>query len=101
MRITGRTHLDEDIMDNYLRRLKGAPPAGLLDGLDDRVMNALALRRREAGLAQRFMVLSAVISLGGGALAGITTSEPAVAARPLSPFTPAMALAPSALLDAQ
>lgn len=86
-------------MDDYLSQLKWTPQTGLLDGLDDRVMNALALRRRESSMAQRFMVLSAFISLGGGALAGISMSEAAVAARPLSPFAPAMALAPSALLD--
>jgi hypothetical protein len=88
-------------MDGYLRQLRGAPPSGLLDGLDDRVMNALALRRRETGIAKRFVVLSAIVSLGGGALAGGSMNEQAASARPLSPFAPAMALAPSALLDSQ
>jgi len=44
-------------------------------------------------------VLTAFISLGAGALAGVSTGEPAAAARSLSPFAPATALAPSALLD--
>ena len=99
MRMLGGRHLDEDAMDNYLRQLRQTPPDRLLAGLDERVMGALVVRRKEAGMAQRFMVLAALISLGGGALAGVSTGEHASAARPLSPFAPATALAPSTLLD--
>lgn len=88
-------------MDDYLRQLRRVPSAGLLEGLDDRVMNALAVRRRETSMAKHFMVLSAFISLVGGALAGVSLSETKIAERSLSPFAPAMALAPSALLDSR
>lgn len=95
----GGMHLDEVAMDNYLRQLRQTPPDRLLAGMDEKVMGALVLRRQEVSMAQRFMVLTAFISLGGGALAGVSTGEPAAASRSLSPFAPATALAPSALLD--
>lgn len=99
MRMSGGTNLDEGLMDDFLKQLRRAPPGGLLDGLDDSVMAGLSARRREASGAHRFMALAALVSLGGGAFAGVATSEPVVAARPLSPFAPITALAPSALLD--
>lgn len=88
-------------MDDYLRQLRRAPPSGLFDGLDDRVFSALALRRKETTMAQRFMVLSAFISLGGGAIAGIASAEPVGRGPSLSPFAPVSALASSALLDSR
>lgn len=101
VRIAGGKNLDEGLMDDFLKQLRRAPPAGLLDRLDDNVMAVLSARRREASGAHRFMALAALISLGGGAFAGLTTREPADAARPLSPFAPGSALVPSALLDSR
>lgn len=92
-------NLDEDMMDDLLKQLRRAPPSGLLEGIDDRVMATLTMRHREASGAQRLMALAAMVSLGGGAFAGMTMGEPAQAARPLSPFAPVTALAPSVLLD--
>jgi hypothetical protein len=91
--------LDEDMMDDLLKQLRRAPPSGLLEGIDDRVMATLTKRQREVSGAQRFMALAAMVSLGGGAFAGMTMGEPAQAARPLSPFAPVTTLAPSVLLD--
>lgn len=88
-------------MDDFLKQLRRAPPAGLLDSLDDSVMAVLSVRRREASGTHRLMALAALISLGWGAIAGVTTREPDIAARPLSPFAPSTVLAPSALLDAR
>jgi hypothetical protein len=99
VRIAGRTELDEDMMDDLLKQLRRAPSSDLLEGFDDRVMTSLAMRKREVSGAQRFMAFAAMVSLGGGAFAGMTMGEPAQAAHPLSPFAPATALAPSALLD--
>jgi hypothetical protein len=88
-------------MDEELRILNriDLPPA--LDALDDRVLGALAARRRESAAIGRLMALAAVVSLGGGVIAGSAFPEPAVAASPLSPFGPASALAPSTLLDVE
>ncbi|QGY80253.1 hypothetical protein [Sphingorhabdus lacus] len=88
-------------MDNLLMQLKRNPPAGLLDGLDDRVLMTLGIRQREARESRKFMALAACVSLGGGAFAGIAMGEPAVAAQPLSPFAPTAMLSPSSLLDAR
>ena len=73
-------------------------PAGL-DALDDRIIGALSVRRREAMATRRLMALAAFVSLGVGIVAGSAISEPAVAASPLSPFGPARGLAPSTLLE--
>ncbi len=89
------------MLDDLLMQLRRAPPAGLLDGMDDMVMTALAERRRDTTRGQRMTAFAAVISLGGGAFAGAAMGEPMTAARPLSPFAPINALAPSVLLDAQ
>lgn len=88
-------------MDNLLMQMKRSPQAGMLDGLDDRVMTALAMRQRETRESRKFIALAAVVSLGGGAFAGIAMGEPAVAVQPLSPFAPAAMLSPSSLLDAR
>ncbi len=88
-------------MDDFLKQLRRSPPAGLLDGFDDTVLAVLSARRREAGASYRLMALAAVISLGWGAITGVVTREPVVAVRPLSPFAPSTALAPSVLLDAR
>lgn len=88
-------------MDELLRQLMHSPPAGFLDGLDDRVMGALTERRRDATRVQRMTALSAFLALGSGAFAGALIGEPASAAHPLSPFMPNTAFAPSTLLDAR
>jgi hypothetical protein len=93
--------LGEDIMDNYFKELRETPPLEMLDGLDDRVMDALAMRRREVGMTRNLMLLSAVLSLGGGALVGISTNHRDAQASPLSPLVSTTALAPSSLLDAR
>lgn len=88
-------------MDDELRILSRIDlPAGF-DALDDRIMGAVAVRRREAAAMRRLMALAAFVSLGGGMVAGSAISQPAEAASPLTPFGPASALAPSTLLDAQ
>ena len=89
------------MLDDLLTQLRRAPPAGLLDGMDDRVMISLAEQRRDTTRGQRMTAFAAVVSLGGGAFAGAAMGEPITAARPLSPFAPINALAPSVLLDAQ
>ena len=89
------------MLDDLLTQLRRSPPAGLLDGMDDRVMTALVERRRDANRGQRMTAFAAVVSLGGGAFAGAAMGEPMTAAQPLSPFAPINAFAPSALLDAQ
>ncbi|KAB2857901.1 hypothetical protein KNJ79_20625 (plasmid) [Sphingopyxis indica] len=88
-------------MDEELRILKRVDLPAALDALDDRVMGALRIRRREAVAMRRIMALAAFVSLGGGMVAGSAVSQPAVAASPLSPFGPSSALAPSSLLDTQ
>ena len=89
------------MLDDLLTQLRRAPPAGFLDGMDDMVMTALAERRRDTARGHHMTALAAVVSLGGGAFAGAAMGEPMVSARPLSPFAPINALAPSVLLDAQ
>ncbi|WP_077147859.1 hypothetical protein [Sphingopyxis sp. KK2] len=88
-------------MDEELRILNriDLPPA--LDGLDDRILDALAARRLESAAIGRLMAIAAIVSLGGGVIAGSALPETAVAASPISPFGPAGALTPSTLLDAQ
>jgi hypothetical protein len=88
-------------MDEELRILNRIDLPLALDALDDRVLGALAARRRESAAVGRLMALAAVVSLGGGVIAGSAFPEPAVAASPLSPFGPASALAPSTLLDVE
>ncbi len=81
-------------MDDELRILNAAelPPA--LDALDDRVLCLLAARRREAAAMRGMMALVAVISLGGGVIAGSVFAPPAVAASLLTPLIPASPLDP-------
>ena len=88
-------------MDDLLRQLRHSPPAGFLDGLDDRVMGALAERSRDATRVRRMTGFAAFLSLGSGAFAGAIMGEPVAAARSLSPLTPMNALAPSVLLEAR
>ena len=88
-------------MDEELRILNRIDLPTALDALDDRIMDALAIRRREAVATRRLMALAAFVSLGGGMVVGSAVSQPAVAASPLTPFGPSSALAPSTLLDAQ
>ncbi len=88
-------------MDDELQILNMAEMPALLDGLDDRVLHALAGRQRESSATRRIMALAAFVSLGGGFLAGSAFIPPAVAASPLSPFIPATPLAPSSLLDSR
>lgn len=86
-------------MDKELRIFNRIDLPAALDALDDRIMGALAIRRREAVATRRLMALAAFVSLGGGMVVGSAVSQPAVAASPLSPFGPPSALAPSTLLD--
>jgi len=88
-------------MDKELRILNRIDLPAALDALDDRIMGALAIRRREAVAMRRLMALAAFVSLGGGVFAGSAISQPAVAASPLTPFGPPSAVVPSTLLDAQ
>lgn len=88
-------------MDDELRILSRVDLPAALDALDDRVIRALGVRRREAAVLRRAMTLAAFLSLGGGVVAGSMVSRPAVAASALSPLAPASALAPSMLLDAR
>ena len=88
-------------MDKELRILNRIDLPAALDALDDRIMGALAIRRREAVAMRRLMALAAFVSLGGGVFAGSAISQPAVAVSPLTPFGPPSALVPSTLLDVQ
>lgn len=89
------------MLDDLFTELRREPPAGLLDGMDDRVIAALADRKRDMAQGQRMTAFAAMMSLGGGAFAGAAMGEPITHARPVSPFAPINALAPSVLLDAQ
>ena len=89
------------MLDDLFTQLRRAPPMGLLDGMDDRVMAALAERKRDMTQGQRMTAVAAMMSLGGGAFAGAAMGEPITPVRQLSPFAPINALAPSVLLDAQ
>lgn len=88
-------------MDDELRILNAANLPAALDALDDRVLGALATRRREAAAMRRTMALAAFVSLGGGMVAGSVFVPTAVAASPLTPLVPASPLAPSTLLDSR
>src|SRR3546814_20411446 len=85
-------------MDEELRILNRIDLPAALDALDDRIMGALAIRRREAVAMRRLMALAAFVSLGGGLVAGSAVPPPAVAARPFEPFGPPGTLALSTLL---
>ncbi|WP_447931097.1 hypothetical protein [Sphingopyxis fribergensis] len=76
-------------MDDELRILNAAAMPAALDALDDRVLNLLAARQREAAAMRRTIALAAFISLGGGVVAGTLFVPPAVAASPLTPLVPA------------
>lgn len=85
-------------MDEQLQILGKVESPKALDDLDDRIMHALAGRRRDVFVMKRMMAAAAFLSLAGGILAGGGLSRSAEAASPLSPFMPANALAPSTLL---
>ncbi|SEH18236.1 hypothetical protein SAMN05428974_2461 [Sphingopyxis sp. YR583] len=70
-----------------------------LDALDSRVLDALATRRRETISLRRAMAVAALVSLGGGVVAGSAFVPDAVAASPLTPFAPDSPLASSTLLN--
>ena len=86
-------------MDDLLPRLRLVPIPDALGSLDDAVLRALAIRRREQAAGPRLLAVAAMLSLGGGVAAGSVASAPAVAAKPLSPFASNSVLAPSTLLD--
>lgn len=88
-------------MDDELRILNAAEMPAALDALDARVLHALAVRRREAAAMRRTMALAALVSLGGGVVAGSAFVPVAVAASPLTPLVPASPLAPSTLLGSR
>src|SRR3546814_2117812 len=75
-------------MDKELGILNRIDLPAALDALDDRIMGALAIRRREAVAMRRLMALAAFVSLGGGIVAGSAVPQPAVAASPFAPFGP-------------
>jgi hypothetical protein len=81
-------------MDDELRILNAAGTPAALDALDDRVLHMLAARRREATAMRRAIALAAIISLGGGVVAGSLFVPSAVAASPLTPLVPASPLDP-------
>ena len=81
-------------MDDELRILNAAATPAALDALDDRVLDALAARQREAAALKRTIALAAFISLGGGVVAGSAFARAAVAASPLTPLVPASPLDP-------
>jgi hypothetical protein len=81
-------------MDDELRILNAATMPAALDALDDRVLDALAARQREAAALKRTIALAAFISLGGGVIAGSAFAPSAVAASPLTPLVPASPLDP-------
>jgi hypothetical protein len=101
MRINNDKNWRDRSMDEELRILDRFELPASLDSLDDRIIGALAARRRESAAIGRLMALAAFVSLGGGVVAGSAFPGPAVAASPISPFGPASALAPSTLLDSQ
>ncbi len=88
-------------MDDEFRKLNTAALPSALDGLDDRVLVALAGRKAEAAATRRLIAVAALFSLGGGMVAGSVFVPTAVAASPLTPLIPASPLAPSTLLDAR
>lgn len=90
--------MGDDMIDDLLAQLRHEPVPGRLGSIDDRVMAMLAERHRDRASMPRLLALAAVMSLGGGAFAGVAMSEP-VAAASLSPLAPTHALAPSVLLD--
>src|SRR3546814_18025751 len=75
-------------MDKELGILNRIDLPAALDALDDRIMGALAIRRREAVAIRRLMTLAAFVSLGGGLVAGSAVPQPAVAASPFAPLRP-------------
>ncbi len=88
-------------MDDELRILNAAAMPTALDALDERVLSALAARRRETVSLRRTMLVAALVSLGGGVAAGSAFVPDAVAASPLMPLIPDSPLAPSTLLGAR
>lgn len=86
-------------MDEEFRKLKTAALPLSLDALDDRVFIALSARKVEATATRRLTAVAALISLGGGIVAGSAFVPNASAASPLTPLIPASPLAPSTLLD--
>lgn len=81
-------------MDEQLKILQipaAAETPDRLAALDDRILQAVAVRQRESDAMKRMMVLAAFVSLGGGILAGAALPGPAVAASP-TPLVPASPL---------
>jgi hypothetical protein len=88
-------------MDEEIRKLYATALPSTLDALDDRVLAALAVRKSEASASRRMMAVAALVSLGGGMVAGSVFVPSAVAASPLTPLIPDSPLAPATLLDAR
>src|SRR3546814_19846911 len=82
-------------MDKELGILNRIDLPAALDALDDRIMGALAIRRREAVAMRRLMALADFVSLGGGIVAGRAVPPPEGAASPFAPYGPPSTLAPS------
>ncbi len=86
-------------MDDELRILNAAEMPAALDDLDARILDALAARKREAATMRRTIAIAALVSLGGGVVAGSAYVPAAVAASPLTPLVPASPLASSIFVD--
>lgn len=86
-------------MDAEFRKLNGAPLPPALETLDERVLAAFAVRKAEVAATRRLMAVAALVSLGGGVVAGSAFVPDAIAASPLTPLIPASPLTPSTLLD--
>mgnify|MGYP003577774512 CR=1 FL=1 len=81
------------VMDDEFRKLHAAAMPSALVALDDRVLAALAVRKREAAATRRLMAVAALVSLGGGMIGGSIFVPTAVEANPLTPLIPASPLA--------
>lgn len=92
-----------EFMDEQLKSLQMPEASQMPDrlaGLDDRILDAMAVRRRESEAMKRMMVLAAFISLGGGIFAGAALPGPAVAASP-TPLVPANPLTQVMMAEAR
>ena len=88
-------------MIDELKILQGAEQPAALEALDDRILDAVAERRRESAATRKMMIFAAFISLGCGVVAGGAMPAPAVAAAPLSPLVPNSPLTQVGLAEAR
>jgi hypothetical protein len=86
-------------LDSAFAQLSQMPSPKAIGSLDDAVLASLAERQQDNAAARPLMGIAAMMALGIGVVGGSVVSDPAGAAKPLSPFAPASTLAPSTLLD--